>query len=164
MARVTLLVLAVIFAAGCASALTRVEIMLSARDLPDYDICCLPRAYPPDGYAVVYFASSNRDDYYEQGETTVLSDNNNPNWPEVFSFNVDERNSTARVKVDLWDSDVDDDDYMGNAEINIVDIIAAFGHTVIRTLEGAPKATFSKHTTTTGIIASVSPHLQNLSG
>ncbi|CAG7698219.1 unnamed protein product, partial [Allacma fusca] len=67
---------------------------------------CLPRAYPPDGYAVVYFASSNRDDYYRQGETTVLSDNNNPNWPEVFSFNVDERNSTARVKVDLWDSDV----------------------------------------------------------
>ncbi|CAG7836262.1 unnamed protein product [Allacma fusca] len=139
MGRATFLVLATILAAGCVSALTRVEIMLSARDLPDYDICCSSPVLPPDGYAVVYFAPSNLDDYFEEGTTTILSNNNNPNWPEVFSFNVAEGNTTARLRAVLWDSDVDDDDYMGSAEINIADIISAFGHSVTRSLQGAPK-------------------------
>jgi len=112
---------------------TKVEILLSARDLKDQDICCSSPVYPPDVYAIVYYAPSSFDSYKEQGRTKILSDNNNPEWSDVFQFSL-LAGGTPRIKIDLMDSDVDADDYIGFAEFNLYDLVNAFGQRIEKAL------------------------------
>jgi len=105
----------------------RVELKLSCTDLPDFDVCCSSGVLGPDAYAIVYYASSSIDSYVQQGKTVVLSDEHDPQWNDIFAFNVPEK-SSARIKIDIMDSDVDADDYIGYAEFTMQDIIGGFGH------------------------------------
>ncbi|CAG7834857.1 unnamed protein product, partial [Allacma fusca] len=112
------LVLAVMYLAVAKSD-TRVDFVLSARDLPNMDIF----DGAPDPYVIVFYASRSNESYTKVAQTSYISDENNPDWPDVFSFNLTGAFSQQKIQIDIYDSDYDADDYIGSAEFLLRDIV-----------------------------------------
>ncbi|CAG7734423.1 unnamed protein product [Allacma fusca] len=132
--QLTIVALSFLLAPVIAGGGFRVEILLSARDLPSMDPCCLPHHFAPDTYAI--FHHSNALGHYElQGTTKYISDDYNPDWEEIFGFYI-QADHPGRFKIELWDDDVDANDYIGSVEISVQDVLQAPGHLVERNIIG----------------------------
>ncbi|PWA16005.1 hypothetical protein CCH79_00017760 [Gambusia affinis] len=72
----------------------------------------LPDKYSkPDGYAKVFYGSSN------MGQTSVVQGNRNPSWTQ--SFNYYSAKVGGQLTVKVYDKDVVSDDYLGGCTTKI---------------------------------------------
>lgn len=72
-----------------------VTVYCDYRELDDQDVCCSSGVLAPDTYAIVSYAASNFDELKEVGRTSVIDNDNNPVWPQIFTFNVSNNNYDA---------------------------------------------------------------------
>jgi hypothetical protein len=131
------LILAVSVVSQIAGQSTRVDLKLSARELPDMDIF----EGPPDPYCVVYYAASQSDQYQKIGETRYYDDVWGAEWPESFTFNYIP-GAGQRIKIDVMDYDWDEDDYIGLVEFNLSDLMNTFGYVIDRPVIGTKNKGF----------------------
>ncbi|CAG7734422.1 unnamed protein product, partial [Allacma fusca] len=110
-------------------------------DLPDMD----PFFYvKPDCYMRVNYYDGVSENYAYQANSSIMDDNNNPCWEGSYGFYMEFTGNSAdlpgRFLMNMFDSDVDSDDYCGWAEFDCKELYEANGQVVTKKIMGPDAA------------------------
>lgn len=90
----------------------------------------------PDAYINIYYAPNPTTQYTFFGDVINISNNRNPDWPEIFNINYNS-SQQQRFKIDMYDADSPDaDDYMGYIEVTLAEIYNSIDGVVTKNLVG----------------------------
>ncbi len=112
---------------------TQIEMTLSCRNLINADILS-----KSDPYCIVWMKESQwQEKYYEVGRTERIDDNLNPEWVKKFILNFNFE-SVQKMKFEVWDVDPDGQDFLGQFETTLADIVSFSGRQFVGNLTGIP--------------------------
>ncbi|KAJ6650060.1 Copine-8, partial [Pseudolycoriella hygida] len=112
---------------------SQIEMTLSCRDLMNADLLS-----KSDPYCIVSMKQSQwQDRYFEIGRTERIDDNLNPEWVKKFvlSYNFE---TVQKMKFEVWDVDPDGQDFLGEFETTLADIVSCLGRQFVGNLTGIP--------------------------
>lgn len=98
---------------------SQIEMTLSCRNLTNMDVLS-----KSDPYCIVKMKETWQDRFYEIGRTEQINDNLNPEWVKKFLINYNFE-TVQKMKFEVWDQDPDDNDFLGEFETTLADIVAS---------------------------------------
>lgn len=100
---------------------TLIEMTLSAEDLINADVLS-----KSDPFCIVRMKESWQDKFCEIGRTEKIKDNLNPQWVKKLLINFNFQ-STQRIRFEVWDQDPDGNDFLGEYETTLAEIVSNAG-------------------------------------
>lgn len=100
---------------------SQIEMTLSCENLLNTDVLS-----KSDPFCIVYMKESWQDKFFEIGRTEKINDNLNPKWVKKFiiDFNFE---SVQKIRFEVWDVDPEGNDYLGEYETTVADIVSYSG-------------------------------------
>lgn len=111
---------------------SQIELTISCRNLLNLDITS-----KSDPFCIVKMKETWQDAYFEVGRTEIIKDNLNPEWVKKFLINYSFE-TVQKIKFEVWDVDPGQNDYLGEFETTIADIVPFSGTRLVAKLT-APK-------------------------
>lgn len=111
---------------------SQVEMTLSCRNLMNTDVLS-----KSDPYCIVSMKDTHQDRYFEVGRTERIDDNLNPEWVKKFILNYNFE-TVQKMKFEVWDVDPSGQDFLGQFETTLADIVSFSGRQFVGTLTGIP--------------------------
>lgn len=108
---------------------TLIEMTLSAENLINADVLS-----KSDPFCTVQMKETWQDKFFEIGRTEIIKDNLNPEWVKKFeiSYNFE---TVQKMRFQIWDEDPNGNDFLGEYETTLADIVSNSGHQVRGKLE-----------------------------
>lgn len=111
---------------------SQIEMTLSCRNLINTDILS-----KSDPYCMVQMKESWQDKYFEIGRTETIDDNLNPEWVKKFIINYNFE-TVQKMRFEVWDVDPNGQDFLGEFETSLADIVSYSGRQFVGRLTGIP--------------------------
>lgn len=101
---------------------TQIEMTLSCENLINADVLS-----KSDPYCCVQMKEAWQTKFVEIGRTEHIDDNLNPEWVKKFviSFNFE---TVQKIRFEVWDQDKNGDDFLGEYETTLAEIVSNAGH------------------------------------
>lgn len=117
---------------------SQVEMSLSCRNLINKDVIS-----KSDPFCVIWMKESWQERYFEIGRTEVIDDNLNPEWVKslVLNYNFE---TVQKLKFEVWDLDVNGQDFLGRFETTLADIVSHSGRQFVGNLVGISQSAKSQ--------------------
>lgn len=100
---------------------TQIEMTLSAANLLNTDVLS-----KSDPYCIVSMKEQWQDGFFEIGRTERIDDNLNPEWVKKFLINYNFE-SVQKIRFEIWDVDPNGNDFLGEFETTLADIVSYSG-------------------------------------
>ncbi len=127
---------------------TQIEMTISCRNLMNTDLMS-----KSDPYCLVSMKENHQDRYFEIGRTERIDDNLNPEWVKKFILNYNFE-TVQKMKFEVWDVDPDGQDFLGQFETTLADIVSFSGRQFVGNLTGVPGRTLGQIVIVTEEVAS----------
>lgn len=105
-------------AAACT---TQIEMIISCENLLNLDVMS-----KSDPFCVVQMKESWQNNFFEIGRTEQIDDNLNPEWVKKFILNYNFE-TIQKIRFEIWDKDVSGNDFLGEYEATLADIVSHTG-------------------------------------
>ncbi|KAG4070888.1 hypothetical protein HA402_011114 [Bradysia odoriphaga] len=136
------------FTTGSSMPTSQIEMTLSCRNLMNTDFLS-----KSDPYCIVSMKDSHQDRYFEVGRTERIDDNLNPEWVKKFILNYNFE-TVQKMKFEVWDVDPDGQDFLGQFETTLADIVSFSGRQFVGDLTGVPGRSLGQIVVVTEEVAS----------
>ncbi|XP_037031088.1 copine-9-like [Bradysia coprophila] len=136
------------FTTGSSMPTSQIEMTLSCRNLMNTDYLS-----KSDPYCIVSMKDSHQDRYFEVGRTERIDDNLNPEWVKKFILNYNFE-TVQKIKFEVWDVDPDGQDFLGQLETTLADIVSFSGRQFVGNLTGIPGRSLGQVVVVTEEVAS----------
>lgn len=100
---------------------TLIEMTLSAENLINADVLS-----KSDPFCIIRMKESWHDKFVEIGRTETIKDNLNPEWVKKFLINYSFE-SVQKIRFEVWDQDPNGNDFLGEYETTMADIVSNSG-------------------------------------
>lgn len=100
---------------------TQIEMTLSCANLINADVLS-----KSDPFCLVQMKESWQDKFFEIGRTERINDNLNPEWVKKFIINYNFE-SVQKVRFEVWDQDPNGNDFLGEYETTLAEIVSNMG-------------------------------------
>lgn len=104
--------------AACTS---QIEMTLSCKNLLNLDLMS-----KSDPFCIVQMKESWQNNFFEVGRTEMIDDNLNPEWVKKFILNYNFE-TIQKIRFEVWDKDISGDDFLGEFETTVADIVSFNG-------------------------------------
>lgn len=107
---------------GASMPTTQIEMTLSCENLINADVLS-----KSDPYCIVQMKEAWQTKFIEIGRTEHIDDNLNPEWVKKFaiSYNFE---TVQKIRFEIWDQDKHGDDFLGEYETTLAEIVSNAGH------------------------------------
>lgn len=112
---------------------SQIEMSISCRNLLNTDTFS-----KSDPFCIVKMKESWQDSYFEVGRTEHINDNLNPEWVKKFQINYSFE-TVQKIKFEIWDVDPVQNDFLGEFETTLAEIVSFQGTKFVGKLKGVSK-------------------------